>query len=154
MAPYRPLFLEEPSWRENPAGLGEIAAKSPVPIATGEGLFSRYEFKQLLDVKGAAGRIEGMGLRLYNPETRRWSINWASSFDGVLQPPMSGKFKNGRGEFYDHETFDGKAIFDCNSFFDITPDFSRFEQAFSDDGGKTWETNWIMTFTRTKDGAD
>jgi galactonate dehydratase len=54
MAPYRPLFLEEPSWRENPAGLGEIAAKSPVPIATGEGLFSRYEFKQLLDVKGAA----------------------------------------------------------------------------------------------------
>ncbi|HVW86870.1 MAG TPA: mandelate racemase/muconate lactonizing enzyme family protein [Bryobacteraceae bacterium] len=54
IAPYRPLFLEEPSWRENPAGLGEIAAKSPVPIATGEGLFSRYEFKQLLDVKGAA----------------------------------------------------------------------------------------------------
>ena len=52
-APYRPMFLEEPTWRENPAGLGEIAAKSPVPIATGEGLFSRYEFKQLLDAKGA-----------------------------------------------------------------------------------------------------
>jgi galactonate dehydratase len=54
IAPYRPLFLEEPVWRENPAGLGEVAAKSPVPIATGEGLFSRYEFKQLLDAKGAA----------------------------------------------------------------------------------------------------
>jgi galactonate dehydratase len=54
IAPYHPLFLEEPVWRENPAGLGEVAAKSPVPIATGEGLFSRYEFKQLLDAKGAA----------------------------------------------------------------------------------------------------
>ena len=54
VAPYRPLFLEEPTWRENPAGLGEVAAKSPVPIATGEGLFSRGEFKQLLDGKGAA----------------------------------------------------------------------------------------------------
>ena len=54
IAPYHPLFMEEPTLRENPAGLGEVAAKSPVPIATGEGLFSRFEFKQLLDVKGAA----------------------------------------------------------------------------------------------------
>jgi galactonate dehydratase len=54
IAPYRPLFLEEPTWRENPVGLGEVAAKSPVPIATGEGLFSRFEFKQLLDQKGAS----------------------------------------------------------------------------------------------------
>jgi galactonate dehydratase len=53
IAPYRPLFLEEPTWRENSVGLGEVAAKSPVPIATGEGLFSRFEFKQLLDAKGA-----------------------------------------------------------------------------------------------------
>ncbi|MDE3197179.1 MAG: mandelate racemase/muconate lactonizing enzyme family protein [Acidobacteriota bacterium] len=54
IAPYRPLFLEEPVWRENPAGLGEVAAKSAVPVAAGEGLFSRFEFKQLLDAKGAA----------------------------------------------------------------------------------------------------
>jgi galactonate dehydratase len=54
VAPYRPLFLEEPVWRENPAALGEVAAKSPVTIATGEGLFSRYEFRQLLEAKGAA----------------------------------------------------------------------------------------------------
>jgi galactonate dehydratase len=54
IAPYRPLFMEEPTWRENPVGLGEVAAKSPVPIATGEGLFSRFEFKQLLDQKGAS----------------------------------------------------------------------------------------------------
>jgi galactonate dehydratase len=54
IAPYRPLFLEEPTWRENPAALGEVAAKSPVPIATGEGLFSRFEFRQLLEAKGAS----------------------------------------------------------------------------------------------------
>ncbi len=54
IAPANPLFLEEPTLRENPAGLGEVAAKSPVPIATGEGLTSRFEFKQLLDAKGAA----------------------------------------------------------------------------------------------------
>jgi len=54
LAPYRPLFLEEPTLRENPAGLGEVAGRSPVPIATGEGLFSRFEFRQLLEAKGAA----------------------------------------------------------------------------------------------------
>ncbi len=53
VAPYRPLFIEEPTWRETPQALGEIAAKSPVAVAGGEGLISRYEFKQLLDAKGA-----------------------------------------------------------------------------------------------------
>jgi galactonate dehydratase len=54
IAPYHPLFMEEPTLRENHVGLGEVAAKSKVPIATGEGLFSRFEFKQLLDAKGAS----------------------------------------------------------------------------------------------------
>jgi len=53
VAPYRPLFIEEPTWREMPEALGEIAAQSPVPLAGGEGLTSRYEFKRLLDCKGA-----------------------------------------------------------------------------------------------------
>lgn len=53
VAPYRPMFIEEPTWREMPQALGEIAAKSPVPLAGGEGLVSRYEFKHLLDAKGA-----------------------------------------------------------------------------------------------------
>jgi galactonate dehydratase len=51
---YRPLWIEEPTLRENPAGLGEVAAKSPVAIATGEGLFSRFEFRSLLDARGAS----------------------------------------------------------------------------------------------------
>src|SRR5437763_12060824 len=53
VAPFRPMFIEEPTWREMPQALGEIASKSPVPLAGGEGLVSRYEFKQLLDAKGA-----------------------------------------------------------------------------------------------------
>lgn len=53
VAPFRPMFIEEPTWREMPQALGEIAAKSPVALAGGEGLVSRYEFKHLLDAKGA-----------------------------------------------------------------------------------------------------
>ena len=53
VAPYKPMFIEEPIWREMPQALGELAAKSPVPLAGGEGLVSRYEFKHLLDARGA-----------------------------------------------------------------------------------------------------
>jgi hypothetical protein len=107
-----------------------------------------------LEVEGAAGHIEGVGLRLYNPQSRQWSLNWANSSDGSLNPPMFGEFKNGRGDFFDQEPFNGRAIYVRNSFLDITPNSSRFEQAFSDDGGKTWEKNWVMTFTRSKVESD
>lgn len=107
-----------------------------------------------LDVNGSAGHIEGVGLRLYNPESRHWSLNWANSGDGIMTLPMIGEFENGRGEFFDRESFNGRVIFVRNGFSDITPDSSRFEQAFSDDGGKTWETNWIMTFKRMKAESD
>jgi hypothetical protein len=102
-----------------------------------------------LEADGPAGRIEGLGLRLYNPESHQWSLNWASSVDGEFQqPPLIGQFVSGRGEFVDHEVFSGKSILTRNTFSDISPDFTRFEQVFSDDGGRSWETNWIMTFTR------
>jgi hypothetical protein len=106
-----------------------------------------------LEADGPAGRIEGLGLRLYNPESHQWSLNWASSVDGEFQPPMIGQFVGGRGEFVDHEVFSGKSILSRNAFSDISPDFARFEQAFSDDGGRSWETNWVMTFTRILAGA-
>lgn len=107
-----------------------------------------------LEACGAAGRIEGLGLRLYNPASRQWSLNWASSAVGTIDLPMIGEFRNGRGEFFHQESFNGRAILVRNVFSDITRDSSRFEQAFSDDGGKTWETNWVMTFTRAKPGAN
>lgn len=107
-----------------------------------------------LEVDGPAGRIEGVGLRLYNPQSHQWSLNWANSDDGIMTRPLIGEFKNGRGEFFSQEPFNGRTIFVRNSFFDITPNSSRFEQAFSDDGGKTWEVNWIAIDTRVNDESD
>ena len=104
-----------------------------------------------LKVEGPAGRIEGLSLRLYNPESRQWSLNFANIAGGTLSQPTIGEFKNGRGEFYDQETLNGRAIFVRFVISDITPNSCRFEQAFSIDGGKTWEVNWIAVDTRTKE---
>lgn len=101
-----------------------------------------------LEATGPTGHIEGMGLRLYNPKSHQWSLNWANSTDGVMTTPMVGSFDHGQGHFYDQEELQGRIIMVRNGFSSITPDSSRFEQAFSDDQEKTWETNWIMTFTR------
>lgn len=105
----------------------------------------------LLDVTGPKGRIEGLSLRLYNPESRQWSLNFSNRAVGTLDKPTIGQFNNGRGEFYSEETFNGRAILVRFVISDITPDSARFEQAFSDDGGKTWEVNWIATDTRIAD---
>ncbi len=95
--------------------------------------------------------IQGMTLRLYNPESHQWSLYWANAAKGALGlPPVIGQFKNGRGEFYDQEDFNGRAIFVRYVWSDITPTSAHFEQSFSDDGGKTWETNWITDQTRVK----
>jgi hypothetical protein len=102
---------------------------------------------------GPGGPFEGASLRLYNPQSRQWSLTFVSSRDGTLNTPTIGEFKNGRGEFYSQETLGGRAIFVRFVISDITPDSCRFEQAFSEDGGKTWEVNWIATDTRVKDSA-
>jgi hypothetical protein len=103
-----------------------------------------------LDVQGPAGRIEGLSLRLYNPESRQWSLNFANRRGGTMSPPTIGEFQNGRGEFYSREDLDGRAIFVRFVISDITPNSCHFEQAFSADGGKTWEVNWIATDTRVR----
>jgi hypothetical protein len=102
-----------------------------------------------LEVDGPAGHIEALSLRLYNPESHQWSLNFASSAAGTLgAPPSIGEFKSGRGEFYDQEMLGARAILVRFVISDITPKSCRFEQAFSDDGGKTWEVNWIAIDTR------
>jgi hypothetical protein len=97
---------------------------------------------------GPAGRIEALALRLYNPQSRQWSLNFANSAGGSLSPPAIGEFRNGRGEFYNQETFKGRAILVRFVISEVTATSCRFEQAFSDDGGRTWEINWIATDTR------
>ena len=102
-----------------------------------------------LEVRNATAHVQGLTLRLYNPDSREWNIFWGNASDGSLgTPPMVGRFKEGRGEFYDREMFQGKPIRVRFVFSDITPKTFHFEQAFSADDGKTWETNWIATFTR------
>jgi hypothetical protein len=103
-----------------------------------------------LEVTGPAGHIEGLTLRLYDPQSRQWKISWAGSIDGTLGQSMIGAFENGRGEFYDQELLNGRAIYVRFVFSDITPAAFRFEQAFSEDGGVTWEVNWIATFARAR----
>jgi hypothetical protein len=95
-----------------------------------------------------SGRMEGVTLRLYNPVSGQWSIYWADGVTGILQTPMIGGFENGRGEFYDQEIFEGRAILSRFIWSNISETTCRWEQAFSTDGGKTWETNWVMDNTR------
>jgi hypothetical protein len=105
------------------------------------------------EAEGPSGHIEGLTLRLYNPESHQWSLYWASSKTGTLPPPPTvGSFnaKNGRGEFYDQESFNGRMIFVRYVWSNITPTTARFVQSFSDDGGKTWEDNWISTMERVQ----
>jgi hypothetical protein len=93
--------------------------------------------------------FEGITLRLFDPATGQWWIHWADTANArTLLPPMTGRFLGGVGEFYGEETVRGNKVL-CR-FLWTRPaiDVARWEQAFSEDGGKTWETNWIMTFTR------
>jgi hypothetical protein len=104
------------------------------------------------DVKNETGHIEGLSLRLFDPKSHQWSISWANAADGELSStPMVGGFKNGRGEFFDQELFEGRYIFVRFVFSDITQNSFRLEQAFSEDGGKTWEPNWLVHFTRQEE---
>jgi hypothetical protein len=104
-----------------------------------------------LEADGPAGHIQALSLRLYNPESGQWSLNFSNSKTGTLSPPTIGGFATGRGEFFSQETLDGRAIFVRFVISDITDSSCRFEQAFSADGGKTWEVNWVATDTRIKD---
>ena len=104
-----------------------------------------------LEADGPQGHLELASLRLYNPAARQWSLNVTSSRVGALGIPTIGEFKAGRGEFFDQEMIDGRAVLVRFVISDITADSCHFEQAFSDDGGKTWEVNWIAVDTRLKE---
>lgn len=94
------------------------------------------------------GRVVGISLRLFDPQTRLWSIYWSSTVQSGLGAPMVGRFEHGRGEFFDRETFEGRSIFSRFLWTSSGPDACRWEQAFSPDGGRTWETNWTADFLR------
>jgi hypothetical protein len=105
-----------------------------------------------LEADSPAGHIEALSLRLYNPQSHQWSLNFSNSAGGTMGLPTIGEFKNGRGVFTDQETLNDRAILVRFVISDITPVSVRYEQSFSDDGGKTWEINWIATDTRDAPG--
>jgi hypothetical protein len=94
--------------------------------------------------------FSGLSVRLLNPATGEWSIYWVNSRNGELAlPPVTGRFSDGVGVFYDEEQYEGRDITVRYTWSDITATTARWEQAFSLDGGQTWETNWTADFTRT-----
>ena len=102
-----------------------------------------------LEVAGPQGRIEGMSLRLFDTQRRRWTLNYANVAGGTLELPMIGGFADGpHGVFYSADTFRGQAILVRFVIDVVDPDHCRFEQAFSADGGASWEVNWIASDTR------
>ena len=90
----------------------------------------------------------GFTLRLFDIEREEWSLYWASSRTGLLAPPVAGRFTGGRGDFYGDDTHDGKPVKAHFIWSDVTSASARWEQEFSADGGRTWESNWIMELTR------
>jgi hypothetical protein len=108
-----------------------------------------------VEADGPTGHLELLALRLYDPRAHQWNISFATSDSAVLSVPAVGGFTNGRGEFYDSELYRGRNILVRFSIWPASADAFHSEQAFSDDGGQTWETNWIVTGTRSSEkGGD
>lgn len=96
-----------------------------------------------------AGAYRAVTLRLFEPATRRWSIWWVDSRDMRLGVPVHGGFENGAGTFFGNDTLNQRPIRVRFVWSDITARSAQWQQAFSADDGATWESNWIMRFTRT-----
>jgi hypothetical protein len=103
-----------------------------------------------IETDGPNGHWEGMTLFLYNPQAHQWSQTFANSRNGVLQPPSVGSFKDGKGELYSQDTFNGRTILIRGTWSDIKPDSHHFQEDYSDDGGTTWEPVFIADLTRVK----
>ncbi|HEY1012705.1 MAG TPA: hypothetical protein VGE07_08385 [Herpetosiphonaceae bacterium] len=101
----------------------------------------------LIDLPG--GSYRALALRSFDPAARRWSIWWLDArFPGQVDVPVVGEFADGVGTFYADDALDGRPIKIRFLWFAADPARPRWEQAFSADGGASWETNWTMDFSR------
>lgn len=112
-----------------------------VPLAGGIGNHETMRSEHLPD-------YVGMAFRLYDRAARRWAIHWADNQRGVMEPAVYGRFVDGVGRFEGDNIFDGRPIRVRFLWLDTRTPTPRWEQAFSADGGVTWETNWTMRFHR------
>jgi hypothetical protein len=108
-----------------------------------------------LDVVGPDGRhLHAINLRLYDPDSHQWSLNFSNAAAGVMGVPSIGEFRNGVGAFYDQESLGGRQVFIRGVWSNITATSAHFAQSVSDDGGKTWTLNWVADDTRVKGTTD
>ena len=95
------------------------------------------------------GTYHAVGIRAYDPKASQWSIWWLDARHPTsVEPPVRGGFKDGVGTFTGDDTFNDRPIKVRFVWSKITANSAHWEQAFSPDGGATWETNWHMDFTR------
>lgn len=112
------------------------------PILGGLGNFDR----NVIDLP--EGRYEACTLRLFHPDTRQWSLHWIDGRDPKIDAPLFGAFEDGVGTFHGDDNFGGRPIRLRFHWEQPSPGTARWNQAFSPDGGQSWEVNWIMEFTR------
>ena len=103
-----------------------------------------------IEADGPKGHWEGLSLFLYNPEAHQWSQSFSNSKVGALGSPLIGSFKNGRGELFAQDTIHNRTILVRAVWSDIKPDSHRYEESYSDDGGKTWALSFTANLTRRK----
>ena len=97
------------------------------------------------------GYFEGLSLRVFNPATKQWVIYWLDTNDLELTEQVVGAFKDGIGEFYGEEMFEGKPVKLRFIWSKISATSARWEQAYFDQARDAWETNWIMEFERLEE---
>ena len=147
-------------------GSWQIVNERLVSRLTGSDTWERFEAEgECWPILGGAGNVdtfrpieddsgyEGASIRVFDPATRQWSIYWADNRRGQLFPPVVGGFEDGVGQFFGRDEQDGQPVLARFIWSEITPTSARWEQAFSVDDGATWETNWIMSFTRRPDSS-
>jgi hypothetical protein len=103
-----------------------------------------------ISADGPNGQWDGLTLFTYNPAAHQWNQTYANSSDGVLTAPLIGAFADGQGELIAQDTFEGRTILVRGVWSQIKPDSHRFEEFFSDDGGKSWQPQFIANLTRLR----
>ncbi|MEV7555714.1 hypothetical protein AB0N89_39365 [Amycolatopsis sp. NPDC089917] len=144
------------SWRSTVRVLAEPLSESAdqwlrfAGTSTVRPLVDRRANALEFQVSGPDGRIDALNLRLYEPQARRWSLTFVNMRDGLLTPAVYGGFRDGVGEFRGDDRLGDRPIKVRFLIFRPGPDEARFEQAFSADGGTTWETNWVAVDHRIR----
>jgi hypothetical protein len=118
--------------------------KKVTPVRSGKG--------NIAEVKedGGAGHLDFIALRLYDPDAQQWSLNFMSAGNGTFGSPAYGELRGGGIEFIGPDTFHGRNILVRFITRTEDADHASSEQYYSDDGGRTWELNWVNNYARTK----